>query len=59
VRVVGGLIFGVVGAGCGGGLLEEGVDLHRSRGAGIVEEGDDIEGFVLVVLLAMFSGLVC
>lgn len=28
-------------------LLEEGGDSHRGRGAGLVEEGDDIESFRL------------
>lgn len=45
--VITGLVDRCGGAGVGGHLLQEGEHLSRRRGARLVKEGDDVEGFAL------------
>lgn len=45
--VIASLVLGRCLAGIGRHLLQEGQDLGRGRGAGLVEEGDDVFGFAL------------
>lgn len=56
-RVVAGLVLGSMFGGVGRRLLQEGGDAHRGRRAGLVEEGDDVFGFVLhAVAISDYSG---